>query len=157
MLKRRQSASRLFCAPGKTLPRNGQRVDGALEDERRAARALQLGIEEGHVERGVVDDELIVADEGEELVDDLGKFRLVAQEFRRQTMNTEGAFRHVALGIDVTVEEIPGRHMVEDFETAELDQPVALIGRKAGGFGVENDLAHGDCLTEMEESGNPLS
>jgi len=32
--------------------------------------------------------------------------------------------------------------VVEQFDAADLDQPIAAEGIKAGGFGVDNDLAH---------------
>jgi hypothetical protein len=57
-------------------------------------------------------------------------------------MHGEGFGRHVALGIDVAVKSLAGRHPVEDFDAADLDQPVAAQGIEASGFGIENDFAH---------------
>ena len=53
--------------------RQQQRVDQALARQRGAANALELGIDEGGIERGVMDDQRRVADEGQELVGDRGE------------------------------------------------------------------------------------
>ena len=82
-------------------------------------------------------------DEFQELVDHLVKQRLAGEELGRQAMHVKGLRRHVALGIDVAVKGLPGRHAVEDLDAADLDQPVAAQGIEAGGFGIENDFAHG--------------
>ena len=50
--------------------------------------------------------------------------------------------RHVALGIDIDVVALAGRHPVENFDAADLDQPIAAQRVKAGGFGIKNDFAH---------------
>ena len=42
----------------------------------------------------------------------------------------------------MAVKGLPGRHAVEDLDTADFDQPVAAQRIKAGGFGIENDFAH---------------
>ena len=49
------------------------------------------------------------------------------------------------------VKDLAGRHAVEDLDTADLDQPVAAQRVEAGGFGVENDFAHG--IIEPRKSG----
>jgi hypothetical protein len=40
------------------------------------------------------------------------------------------------------VKGYPGGHAIEDFDAADLDQPIAAQRIKAGGFGIENDFAH---------------
>jgi hypothetical protein len=50
--------------------------------------------------------------------------------------------RHLAFGIDVTVEGLPCWHAVEEFDAAHFDQPVAAQSIEAGGFSIENDFAH---------------
>ena len=37
----------------------------------------------------------------------------------------------------------PRRDSIEQLDTAEFDQTVALAGIKTGRFGIENDFAHG--------------
>ena len=71
--------------------------------------ALELGVEEAEIEHRVVRDQRRVADEGEELVGDLGEQRLVLEELGRQAVHREGLGRHVALGIEVAVERRAGR------------------------------------------------
>jgi hypothetical protein len=41
------------------------------------------------------------------------------------------------------VKTLPRRHPVENLDAADFHQPVAPQGIKAGGFGIENDFAHG--------------
>ena len=52
------------------------------------------------------------------------------------------AGRHVALRIDVLMIGLAGGDVVEHFDTADLDQPVAVDRIKTGGFGIEDDFAH---------------
>ena len=78
----------------------------------------------------------------QKLLDHFGEQRLAGQELGRQPVHGKGFRRHVALGIDVAVKGLPGRHPVEDFDAADLDQPIAAQRVEAGGFGIENDFAH---------------
>ena len=65
--------------PGRMLaPRQQQRIDQPLARDQRALDALELGIEKAVIEAGIVDDQRRVADEGQEVVDDVGEARLVA-------------------------------------------------------------------------------
>ena len=67
--------------------------------------ARQLRIEKADVERGVVDDQLGVRDEGQELVGDLGEPRLLRQIRRaRCRALLERRSVDVALGIEVAME-----------------------------------------------------
>src|ERR1700704_4289167 len=50
--------------------------------------------------------------------------RLVGEELAGQAMHIEGFGRHVALGIDMPVKGLPGRHAVEYLDAADFDQPV---------------------------------
>jgi hypothetical protein len=75
-----------------------------------------------------------------------GEQRLAGEELAGQAMHGECFGRHVALGIDVAVKGLAGRHAVEDLDAADLDQPVAAQRIEAGGFGIENDFAHGFSL-----------
>ena len=68
---------------------------------------------------------------------------LLARNSARQPVHGKGFRRHVALGIDVAVKGLPGRHAVEDLDAADLDQPIAAQRIEASGFGIENDFAHG--------------
>lgn len=127
---------------GKPSPCDGHRVDRALPRQRREAEPPDLGIHEPHVEVGVMDDEGVVADEFQEIAHHFGEYRMAGQEFGRQAMNGEGLGRHVALGIDVSVEVTAGRQMVDQLDTADLDD--AMTGRRieARRFRIKDDFAH---------------
>ena len=52
--------------------------------------------------------------------------------------------RHVAARVDIDMKRSAGRDKAFDFETGKLDQAVAGLWVKPGGFGVQDDLAgHG--------------
>src|SRR5262249_50003983 len=103
----------------------------------------QLGINEGDVERGVVDDQLGVADVLEQVVGDLREQRLVAQEFVADAGDRARAFVDRALRVQETVKRRPLRApRFEQLDATDLDDLVALADLQAGGFGVENDLPH---------------
>jgi len=54
--------------------------------------------------------------------------------------------RHVPLWIEMPMKGLAGRHAVDDLDTADLDQPIAPQRVEAGGFGIQDDLAH-ECGT----------
>ncbi len=123
-------------------PRQQQRVDQAVACNRLPLDAVELGIDETDVERGVVNYQRRIANEFQEGVDDFGEQRLGGQELSRQAVHGKRFRRHVALGIDVAVIGLPGRHAVVDLDAADFDQPVAAQRIEACGFGIENDFAH---------------
>lgn len=49
---------------------------------------------------------------------------------------------HVAFRIDVHLIGAPGRHMVHQLDRADFHQAIAATRVQAGGFRIENDLAH---------------
>jgi hypothetical protein len=49
----------------------------------------------------------------------------------------------LALRVDVPMEGLPGRHAIENLDTADLDQSIAPHGIEASGFSIKNDFAHG--------------
>ena len=57
-------------------------------------------------------------------------------------MYAESTFRHVALGIDVALEDFSAGHMIDQFDAADLDDAIAAQRVKAGGFGIQNDFPH---------------
>ena len=139
-------------------PRQHQRIDQALARDRGLFAALELGIDEAEVEHRIVRDQWGVADEGEKLLAHVGEQRLVLEELGRQAVHLERAVRHLAFGVEVVVEAIAGRKPVHQLDTADLDQPVALVGVEAGGLGVEHDLAHAvvlRCLRTGAASAGP--
>jgi hypothetical protein len=127
---------------GKALAREQQRIL-AVRAQGRPAQSRELGIDEGEVEFRVVDDQPVAADEGEQLVGDRGEGRMPREEFFGEAMDFDSLRRHLALGIDIAVECPSGRHMIEQLDAADLDDAMAARWIEPGGFGVENDLAHG--------------
>src|ERR1700716_222888 len=122
--------------------RQQQRIDETLARDQRLAGAIELGIEEAEVEHCVVRDQRRIGDERDEVIDDFCEQRLVLEELDRETVDREGLGRHVALGIEIAMERLPARDAGGEPPTADLDQPMALVGIKARRFGVEHDLAH---------------
>ncbi len=123
-------------------PRQQQRVHHAGAFEQRPLGTLELGIEEAHIEGGVVDHQRRVTQKGQQIVGDFMEARLVPQHLQRDAMHPESLFRNVALGVDVMMEDLASGDAVEQLDAADLDQPVPLIRVKAGRFGIEHDLAH---------------
>ncbi|CAM2158074.1 hypothetical protein PT2222_40072 [Paraburkholderia tropica] len=122
-----------------------QRVDhlAAMLLERRLADHRKLGIEKADVERRVVNDQFRAANEVENLVRDFGEFRLVGEEFGGQAVHRERAGVAVAFRVDVEVQVVAREPAVHELDAADFDDAVARAGVQAGGFGIENDLAHG--------------
>src|SRR5690606_13978558 len=81
-------------------------------------------------------------DELEELVGDGGEPGLVGEELQRQAGDLLGARLELAVGMDVAMPGAPGRPALHELHAADLDDAVALAPFQAGGFGVEDDLAH---------------
>ena len=131
------------------LPCERERVEHAAE--RRACRPCpdflreprELRVEERDVERRVVDDQLRVGDELAQLLEDLGKARLPAQEFARESMHLQRARVDLTVGTKVAVELSPRPAAIDDLDRTDFDDPVPEFRLEARGLGVEDDLAHG--------------
>ena len=129
--------------PGMFPAGQRQRIDHAVHADRVASEPLKLGVEKAHVEFGVVDDEPRVPDESQEVLDDRGERRLVLQQLRRVAMHPYGVLGHVALRVDELVKDASRRRLVDDFDGANLEHPVALRRAETGGFGIEHNFTHG--------------
>jgi len=90
-----------------------------------------------------VNDQWGVGYEFEKIIDDTGEQRLVGEELARKPMHRECLGRHLALRVDVTVKGLTGWHAIENLDAADLNEAVAAQRIKAGGFGIENNFAHG--------------
>ena len=119
-----------------------QGIDHPLAVDHNAPGPFQFGIQKAKIEHRVMSDQLRVAKKFDEFLDLLGEERLIPQKLDRQPVNFEGRFRHVAFRVEITMEGLAGRKAVKQFDTADLDQSIALKGIEACGFGIENDLAH---------------
>src|SRR5579872_63189 len=103
-------------------PGQKQRVDEPLSQNGRPVEPVEFGIDEADIERGVVNHQRRFADEGQEFVDLLGEQRLGGEEFIGETVDGKGLRRDVALGIEITMEGLSGRHAVEDLDTADFNK-----------------------------------
>src|SRR3954454_11215400 len=106
-------------------PRQQQGIDQPLARDRRTPDAVKLGVDEGDIERRVMNHQRRIADEFEKLLDDMSKQRLVGKELAGQAVHRKSFRRHLALGIDVTMKGQSGGHAVEYLDATDLDQPVA--------------------------------
>ena len=122
-------------------PRHGERIDDPAHRYRSELETGQFVIEEIDIEIGVVDHERRVADEIHEVARELVKTRLVPEELGRDAMHLEGAFRHVAVGIEVGVPLAARGKPVDQLQATDLDDPVASLGIKPRRFRVQYDLA----------------
>ncbi len=74
-------------------PRQRQRVDHAVPAQQRPRQPVELGVEEGEIEGGVVHHQHGALDEAEHVVGELDEARLVAQELDGQAVHLEGLRR----------------------------------------------------------------
>ena len=72
----------------------------------------------------------------------VGEERLVLEEGVVEAVDAGGVDRHRPLGVEVAVEPLAGRDVVEELDRADLDDAVAGGRVEARGFGVEDDFAH---------------
>ena len=131
--------------------RQRQRIDHTLGGHRRQAEPLELGIDEAHVEAGIVGDEAGAVDEGDELVDNLGKSRLADELGVADPMNGQRIrVNRTALRIDVDMEGAAGGKAVVEFDAADFDHAV-LARIKTGRFRIENYFAHANRLVSRRD------
>src|SRR5690606_16754728 len=97
---------------------------------------------EAQVEGGVVDDQLGTVDVGKEFLDHLVEPRFVGQELQGQPGHFLGTGLERAIRLEVAMELAPAGAAFKQLHAADLDDAVALLPLQAGGFSVEDDLAH---------------
>ena len=127
---------------GMPLAREHQGVDHALHADGVAPAALELEIQKAEIEARIMRDEGRILDEVEQLLDALREVGLVRQEQVAETVDLLRLERHVALGVEVSVEMPPRLDAVEDLHAADLDHPVAAGRVQPRGLGIEDDLTH---------------
>src|SRR5262245_37615269 len=127
--------------------REEERVDQALARDHVLAGALELGIEEAEVEHGVVRNQRGIAEKDQEILDDLGKWRLVLEKIFGEAVHLERFPRHVALGIEIAVKGLPAGYPVDQLDAADLHHAVALERIESRRLGIEHDLAQTACST----------
>jgi hypothetical protein len=101
-----------------------QRVDRPLVRQRWQAENAQFGIKKPQVELDIVDDQLGVPEKREQRISDVREYVLIRQELGREPVHLPGVLRHLALGVEVGVKVPPGRHVVDDLDATDFDDPV---------------------------------
>src|SRR5574338_74826 len=122
--------------------RQRERVYHPAHCDRRSAATLKLEIEEAEIETRVVRDQRAVSEELEQLLDLVGKARLVRQKEVAEAVDFLGLERHVPVGVEISVEMPAGLDAVVDLDAADLDDPVAGCRIQSSRLGVENNLTH---------------
>ena len=131
---------------GEHLARQRQRVDQSRVRLRATGgfRDPEFGVEEGDVERRVVDDPLGAAREREELRRYVAKTGLALEIVPRHPVDFGRAGVDLPFRIQSEVHGAARRPTVDQLQRGDLDDAVALPRIEARGFGVDDDLAHGD-------------
>ena len=119
----------------------GQCIDKGA-DKRAPPKTRQLGIDKGEIEIGVVDNHPIAGDKREQLVGDGRKGGLVGEKFSSEPMHRKGVSRHIALGIDIAVELVPGGYVVRELQAGDLANPMPGMRVEPRRLGIDHHLAH---------------
>ena len=114
-----------------------------LPKQLRAPRVAQLSVQKTHVEAGVVDQHLSVADKFQQLVQNLRKFRFAHELLTVDAVHALGARINVSFWIKVAMKYTPGNHAVDDLHATDFDDAVAARRTQAGGLHIERHLAGG--------------
>ena len=133
-------------------PGHGQRVDRLLHRYFRAAEPLQFRIDKAHVESGIVDNQDGIPDKLQEAIHNSGKIRIIGKELGRKAMHLEGALFDLTLRIDIDVIALTGRHMVDQLDGADFDNPVSLFRVDTRGFRIKNQFTHVEFPSGAESS-----
>src|SRR3954466_1090263 len=96
--------------------RQGERAGGAAGFKDRMTAAPEFGVEEAHVEGGVVDHEARLSHELHEPWSNRREDGLVRQEGVGEAVDRKRALRDGALRIDVDVKCTASRNVVEEFD-----------------------------------------
>ena len=126
--------------PGKFALGDFDGVDGAGQRNRLVAGAFQLGIDELDVEAGIVNDQRRIAQKFQKFFHNLGEQRLVGQEFAGQAMHPLGFNGNVAFGVQIELQGAAGGEMVQQLDTADFHDPVAVARLKPCRFRIEDDF-----------------
>ena len=86
----------------------------------------QLGIQKFHIKRRIVNDQRVGADKFQKPLGNIGEFRLVGQKRIANAVHGFGFGRHGALGINIDVKGFAAGQAVDEFQTPNLDNAVAL-------------------------------
>ena len=142
------------CVQAVALPwmqtaRHRQRVENGcvIRDLRlRVLHEHEFLLKKADIEGRVVNDQFCVFDEGQKVVNDLGKARL---DFKIRPADAMHAFRalvNVAVRVQEAMKVAAGQATIHEFHAADFDNAVTLARGQARGFSVEYYLSHfGPC------------
>jgi hypothetical protein len=119
-------------------------IDGPRQRNGGARKAEEFGVKKFEIECCVVNHERRIAKKHLEFIGNRRKNRLVRQKGVCQSMNPQGFQRNGPLGIDITVKRRACWQVIDKFDAADLDDPVAISGIKTRRLGIKDDLTHGD-------------
>ena len=114
-----------------------KRVDHPRPVQLRHPDLQELRVQEAEIERGVMCDQLIVAQELQQFPGDIGEDRLAHHVRAGHAVDTAGLGGNVALRVDHPMKERAGRQVVDQLQPGELDHPIAGQRIEAGGLGIE--------------------
>lgn len=105
----------------------------------------KLVIHKADVERRVMDDQFAAANILKEVIGDVGKRRLVGEEFVTDPVNAKGFGIDQTIGLQIDVEIAPGQATVNHLNRTDFNDSMPLVVNTefvhTGGFGIENDLS----------------
>ena len=127
---------------GMFLARNGQRIHHPAHRQMQPPARAQFMVEEGKIEAGIVRDQRTVIQKVEQILHFVFEQRLVCQKRVGQAVYGLRIGIHLAFRIEIAMEGAPGFDAVDEFDAADLYQPVTLCGAETCGLGIKNNLAH---------------
>src|SRR4029078_8293781 len=129
-----------------------QRVDKPFTRDQFALGTLELSTQKGMVEARIVNDQRSIPDKGKKIVDDVDIALVRFQKIGGKTMNLKCLGGHIPLRIDVGVARRPRWYPVEQRDTAQFNEPMALCRIEACRFGIKDNFTHGACAAESVTS-----
>ena len=123
-----------------------------LDFRLRVLHEPELMLEETHVETRVVNHEFSAVQILQQFIDDLGEPRRDFEILQADAVNTLSAFINIAIRVQKAMKFAPRQAAVNEFETADFDDAVALGRRQAGGFSIEDDLSHSSSMPRLASS-----
>ena len=126
--------------PWEFLPSDLNRIDPSLVRNGCLTAALQFHVQEAAVEFGIVRNECRIADEIQKRVNDgrILKLGLIDQVRVSDPSNSDRCLGHGSTWIDIGLERLSGRDVVDQLDGTEFDDAVILVPFKPGGFGIES-------------------
>ena len=131
--------------PRMLAPGHDQGIDNRAASFQRLMiiiKTLKFSIQKTKIKRGVVNNQLSTGDIFNELVRNLFKFRFVGEKFTGNAVDLYRALVYLTSRIDVLVIVITGKTSVNQLDTTNLDDAMALRGFKPRGFSIQYDLSH---------------